>query len=106
MKKFEKPFEEYFKESFSEFVSDIYVELRETDKGYQKLKNRKEMILNEYQNLRSVFDEKHSIALSQEEVKALIQLLDIDETMKLKQERALYMRALRESHHLLRKIMK
>lgn len=62
---------------FSELIPMMETKCFLENKKYQKLIKQEESILDEYEHLRALWDDREPISLSKEEIDALIQLRNI-----------------------------
>lgn len=102
--KFDEPFiETYFENDFSEFVSDIFVNLKKQNKDYKNIIAEKERLLNQFPNLRKLIEDDQSMALSEEEVSALSEVLCLLDDKRIIQEKELFLRGMREAYYFFKR---
>lgn len=102
--KFDQPFiETYFEDYFGEFISDIFVNLKRTNKEYKNILAEKEKLLNQFPNLRKLIEDDQSMALSEEEVSALSKVLCLLDDKKIIQEKELFLRGVREAYYFFKR---
>lgn len=68
-------FIERYSNSFDEYLSSVVNKLRDTDSEYKNIEERISNIYEEYPRVKAVFDMEQAAELSEQECKALIEVL-------------------------------
>ena len=82
---------------FEEYISSVVNKLRDTDSDYKKIEERIANIYEEYPRVKAVFDLEQAAELSEQDCKALIEVLTLRNRIFDKQQEAIYLRGCYDS---------
>ena len=99
MKALEKSetFIDCFSNSFREYISSIVNKLRDTDSEYRDIEERIVKLYDDYPKIKAVFDSEPAAELSEQDCKALIDILSLHNRLFDKQQEAVYLRGCYDS---------
>lgn len=90
-------FIERYSNSFEEYLSSVVNKLRDTDSEYKEIEERISNIYEEYPRIKVVFDLEQAAELSEQDCKALIEVLTLRNRIFDKQQEAVYLRGCYDS---------
>ena len=99
MKAYEKAetFIDRYSSSFEEYLSSVVKKLRDTDSEYKDIEERIAKLYEEYPRIKNVLDLEQAAELSEQDCKALIEILTLRNTLFDKQQEAVYLRGCYDS---------
>ena len=105
MKASEKPetFIDCFGNSFGEYISSVVNKLRDIDSEYRDIEERIVKLYEDYPRIKAVFDMEQAAELSEQECKALVEVLTLRNKLFDKQQEAIYLRGCFDSVGYLKK---
>lgn len=104
MDNIEKSFFEYASAEFNYYVGRMYYSLQEKDDNYKELKKQLSSELEKYPNVELLLHEKEKVVLSEEEIASLIRILDIEDSIRMLEEKELFFKGGREIYLYLKKM--
>lgn len=105
MKAYEKAetFIDRYSSSFKEYLSSVVNKLRDTDSEYKDIEERIAKLYEEYPRIKNVLDLEQAAELSEQDCKALIEILTLRNTLFDKQQEAVYLRGCYDNIRYLKK---
>ena len=105
MKAYEKAetFIDRYSSSFEEYLSSVVNKLRDTDSEYKDIEERIAKLYEDYPSIKAVFDSEQAAELSEQDCKALIDILSLRNRLFDKQQEAIYLRGCYDSIGYLKK---
>ena len=100
----ENSFFEMASAEFNYYVGRIYYDLREKNETYKELKEKIASELEKYPNVELLLHEKEKIILNENETESLIRILDMEDSIRILEERELFIKGGREVYLYLRKM--
>ena len=88
---------------FEEYLSSVVSKLRETNSEYRSIEERIEELYKEYPKVMAVLDTEKPSDLSEQECKALIEVLELRNRLSDMQQEAIYFRGCYDSVGYLKK---
>ncbi len=88
---------------FEEYLSSVISKLRETNPEYRSIEEKIDSLYRQYPKVMAVFDTEKPSDLSEQECKALIEILELRNKLCDMQQEAIYFRGCYDSVGYLRK---
>ena len=82
---------------FEEYISSVVNKLRDTDSEYKEIEERISNIYEEYPIVKAVFDLEQAAELSEQDCKAVIEIITLRNRLFDKQQEAIYLRGCYDS---------
>lgn len=95
--------EGYFEDVFGEYESDCLVSFRQENAEYNNLLDEKEKILSAFPNLRRIIEEEEAMPLTEAEVKALVEYLDLQLNQRGIESKEMFFKGICEAYHLFKR---
>ena len=92
-----------YSSSFEEYLGSVVNKLRDTDSEYKDIEERIAKLYEDYPRVKAVFDLEQAAELSEQDCKALIEILTLRNTLFDKQQEAVYLRGCFDSVGYLKK---
>lgn len=99
MKAYEKAetFIDRYSNSFEEYLSSVVNKLRDANSEYKDIEERIAKLYEEYPRIKNVLDLEQAAELSEQDCKAIIEILTLRNTLFDKQQEAVYLRGCYDS---------